>query len=103
MLINKANIINFDNGSAYKSINTYLDFLLLKGKKNTYNSYKGFFKDFFEFIFGKNNMSILSWTQLINLADENVIDYIKHLKNNGQKNKTINNKLSALKSLFEEL
>jgi integrase len=99
---NKAEVINFDNGSVHKSINSYLDFLLLKGKKNTYNSYKGFFKDFFKFVFNKE-ASIITWSELVKLTDEKVIDYIKCLKDKGQKNKTINNKLSALKSLFEEL
>ncbi len=102
MLTEKAKVVNFDNGTVYKSINSYLDFLLIKGKKNTYNSYKGFFKDFFNFTFGKD-MTMLSWNELITLSDDNVVDYIKCLKDKNQKNKTINNKLSALKSLFEEL
>lgn len=68
---------------------------------NTATSYKGFYKEFFLYAFGKNYMDC-TWEDLLHIRYDNVLEYVNFLevKNSA---KTIKTKLASLQSLVKEL
>lgn len=69
--------------------------------KNTAMSYKGFYKEFFTYAFGKNYTDC-SWEDLLHISYDDVLEYVSfiEIKNSA---KTIKTKLASLQSLVKEL
>lgn len=100
--INEVGIIN---NSLQNALDTYFKELELQSK-NTANNYRNWFEDFFKFVYDKE-MKFVTWEDISNQEYINVNTikkyriYLTDKKKNS--NTTINMKISALKSLFQEL
>lgn len=94
------------NNNLENTINTYLKSIGTLKSKNTQINYRSWFKNFFFEIF-KKEMEFVTWEDVndkryININSiKKYITYLAEEKNNS--NVTINNKMSAIKTLFLEL
>lgn len=69
--------------------------------KNTAKNYKGFYKEFFTYIFGKSYLDT-SWDELESLTYDDVLEYVSviEVKNNPN---TVQTKIASIQSLVKEL
>lgn len=87
-----------------RPLNESIDLVLSRiesNSKNTANSYRGFYKEFFIFLFAKDYLDC-TWDDLISITYDNVLEYVNLLENKNSP-KTVKTKLASLQSLAKEL
>lgn len=95
------NIVGLTNNSLFESIELFLSIKRSKSE-NTYKSYYNFYKEFFMYVLNKE-LNELIWSDILKINYKNILMYRKYLLDKGNVNRTVNNKVIALRSLWRHL
>ena len=105
-MLNKTNVLNIQerNTGDDRSLSNTIDMILnelAESSKNTAKNYRSNYREFFIMIIDKE-MEFVTWKDLFSITYEDILKYRKDLRKRNI-NKTINAKVSSLRTLYHEL
>lgn len=99
---NENNVVGFKTGTFAEAFRLYMEDVK-ENSMNTYKNYMAYFKDFFMFAFGKD-IDQITWDDAVRLEYADIKLYRTYLsKTKKNSNNTVNQKMLALKALWNEL
>lgn len=97
-----SNVQSLNNNTAYNVIYNFME-KNKKNSENTYDSYQRYYNEFFRFVIGKDLWSV-TWDDILRITYTDVENYQIHMLNEkGWKENTCNQKLFAVKKLWDTL